>query len=422
MKYTKYDMGNYFLHTIETDRFKTININLNIKRIAKENEVTIRKVLVDTLFDSCKKYPTRKELEIYSEELYGLGMDILNIKSGKCNILSLRETFLNDKYLEENILEKGIELLNEIIFNPNIKNKEFDKTSFDLAKRIVKNDIESIKDNPSYYGNITLFKAINSKSPISFTPNIKDLEKITRKNLYDYYLDIIKNDQIDIFIIGNIDSLKVKKIFEETFKIEKRNNKKINHYILETKKGDCELIKEKLPINQSQLVMGYNFDSLTPFENTYVLNLLSFILGGSADSKLFKVVREKKSLCYSINSSYNVLAGLLIIKAGIDCENYELVNKLINEQIELIKNGNITDNEIKNGKKIYKNSCLELFDSPNSLIGMYVSKEYIDSDLYEDKIKNIDKVTKEDIITLINKMHLNKIVLLEGEQNEETNN
>lgn len=422
MKYTKYNMNGYSLHVIETNKFKTININLNIKRIAKENEITLRKVLVNTLFDSCKKYPTRKELEIYSEELYGLGMSMLNVKSGKCNILSLRETFLNDKYTIESILEKGISLLNEIIFNPNVTKNEFNKKSFEIAKRITKNEIESVKDNPPYYGNISLFKAINSKNPISFTPNLEDLEKITRKNLYEYYLDIIDNDQIDIFIIGNIDSLKVKEIFEKIFKIKDRKITKMNHYILENKQGDGKLIKEKLPINQAQIVIGYNFDSLTKFENVYVLNLLSFILGGSADSKLFKIVREKESLCYSINSTYNVLAGLLIISAGIDSANYELTNKLINEQIEEIKRGKISDLEIENGKKIYKNSCLELFDSPNSLIGMYVSKEYIDSDLYEDKIKNIDKVTKKDIITLINKMHLNKIILLEGEQNEEKDN
>ena len=401
MKYTKYDMGGYFLHTIETDKFKDININLNIKRKSKKDEI-----------------PTRKELEIHAEDLYGLAMNIFDLKSGKCNVISLREAFLNDKYTGEDTLKQGIELLNEVVFNPNIEDNKFNEKSFQVAKRIVKNDIESIKDNPSFYGNIRLFQEINSKNPISFIANLDDLKDITSESLYKYYLDIINNDQIDIFIIGKIDSLKVKKIFEDNFNISKRDIKKIDHYVFENNIGDGKIIKETLPINQCKLVMGYNFESLTKFENRYVLNLLSFILGGSADSKLFKEVREKESLCYSINSSYNSLAGLITISAGIDYDNFKKTKKLIEKQIEEIKNGNISDEELENGKKIYKNSCLELFDSPSSLIGMYISADYMDADLYEEKIKNIEKVTKENIIALINKMHLNKIFILEGESDE----
>lgn len=418
MKYTKYDMGGYFLHTIETDKFKDININLNIKRKSKKDEITIRKVLINTLFDSCKKYPTRKELEIHAEDLYGLAMNIFDLKSGKCNVISLREALLNDKYTGEDTLKQGIELLNEVVFNPNIEDNKFNEKSFQVAKRIVKNDIESIKDNPSFYGNIRLFQEINSKNPISFIANLDDLKDITSESLYKYYLDIINNDQIDIFIIGKIDSLKVKKIFEDNFNISKRDIKKIDHYVFENNIGDGKIIKETLPINQCKLVMGYNFESLTKFENRYVLNLLSFILGGSADSKLFKEVREKESLCYSISSSYNSLAGLITISAGIDTDNFKKTKKLIEKQLKEIKNGNISDEELENGKKIYKNSCLELFDSPSSLIGMYISADYMDADLYEEKIKNIEKVTKENIIALINKMHLNKIFILEGESDE----
>ena len=418
MKYIKYDMGGYFLHTIETDKFKTIHINLNIKRKSKKEEITIRDVLINTLIDSCKKFPTRKEIEIETEELYGLGLNINLVNSGRCNIITFNETFLNNKYIDDDILEKAISYLNEIVFNPNVENNKFNTKSFELATRIVKNSIESIKDNPSFYGKHCLIKEINSNNPLSFISNEKDLEKINPTNLYEYYKNVIENDQIDVFVIGQINSLEIKELFGKIFKINKRNNKKIDHFVLENNIGDGKIYKEKLPIYQTKLLMGYNFETLTDFENRYVSGMLSYILGGSADSMLFKVVREKESLCYSINSGYNVLSGLLIIQAGIDSSKYEKTKKLIIKQIEEIKKGNFTLDDLENGKKIYKNSALELFDSPSSIINMYMSHEYIGSDLYEEKIKNIDKVTKEDIIKLSNKMHLNKIVLIEGEEDE----
>ncbi len=421
MKYIKYDMNGYFLHTIETDKFKTININLNIKRETKKEELTIRDVLINTLIDSSKKFPTRREIEIETEELYGLGMNINLVNSGKCNIINVDETFLNNKYIDDDILENSISFLNEIIFNPNVIDGKFNEDSFKLAKRIVKNNIDSIKDNPGYYGKHCLIEKINPDNPLSFLPNTKDLDKINSRNLYEYYLDVIENDEINIFVIGNIDSLKIKELFEKIFKISKRKTKKINHYILEHNIGDGDLYKEKLPINQTKLLMGYNFEEITDFENKYVSGMLSYILGGSADSMLFKTVREKESLCYSINSRYNILSGIMIVDSGIDADNYELTKKLIMEQIEEIKKGNFAEKDLENGKKIYKNSALELFDSPSSIINMYISHEFINSDLYEEKIKNIDKVTKEDVINLATKLHLNKIVLIEGEENEEDN-
>lgn len=422
MKYIKYDMSGYFLHVIETNKFKTININLNIKRESKKEEITLRDLLINTLIDSSKKFPTRKEIEIETEELYGLGLNINLVNSGKCNLISLNETFLNNKYIDDDILERAISYLNEIVFNPNVENNEFNIDSFNLAKRIVKNNIESLKDNPSSYGRHCLLKEINPNNPLTFIPSIEELENITPNELYEYYNNVINNDEINIFVIGDVNSEEIKKIFEKVFIIKNRNTEKINHYIIENNIGDGNIYKEKLPINQSKLLMGYNFKQVTEFENKYVSSMLSYILGGSADSMLFKVVREKESLCYSINSGYNQLSGILIIHAGIDGDKYEKTKELIINQIEEIKKGNFTDEDLENGKKIYKNSALELFDSPNSIINMYMSHEYIGSDLYEDKIENIDKVTKEDIIALANKLHLNKIVLIEGEEDEENNN
>lgn len=422
MKYIKYDMSGYFLHVIETNKFKTININLNLKRESKKEEITLRDLLINTLIDSSKKFPTRKEIEIETEELYGLGLNINLVNSGKCNMIILNETFLNNKYIDDDILERAISYLNEIVFNPNVENNEFNIDSFNLAKRIVKNNIESLKDNPSSYGRHCLLKEINPNNPLTFISSIEELENITPNELYEYYNNVINNDEINVFVIGDVNSEEIKKIFEKVFTIKNRNTEKINHYIIENNIGDGNIYKEKLPINQSKLLMGYNFKQVTEFENKYVSSMLSYILGGSADSMLFKVVREKESLCYSINSGYNQLSGILIIHAGIDGDKYEKTKELIANQIEEIKTGNFTDEDLENGKKIYKNSALELFDSPNSIINMYMSHEYINSDLYEDKIKNIDKVTKEDIVSLANKLHLNKIVLIEGEEDEENNN
>ena len=57
----------------------------------------------------------------------------------------------------------------------------------------------------------------------------------------------------------------------------------------------------------------------------------------------------------------------------------------------------------------------ELEDSIYSMMSLYVSKEYLDLDLLEERKKEIEKVTKEDIIKFSKKIHMDTIYLLEGE-------
>ena len=141
----------------------------------------------------------------------------------------------------------------------------------------------------------------------------------------------------------------------------------------------------------------------------------SLILGGNPNSKLFQNVREKNSLCYHISSSIAAISKIITIVAGINKENYEKTIKLIKKEIDNMKKGNIEDFEIEEAKKIYIASCKQVYDSPTSIINNYLSREYINLDLVEDRIKNIKKVTKEDVIEFAKKVHIDTIFLLEGD-------
>lgn len=416
MKYTKINMKNYNLHVIKTDKFKTISVKVNFKRLVKKEELTKRIMLIHTLTESTKKYPTKRDLEIETENLYNLSFYAEIINSGRYGIISLNAKFLNEKYTENTMMEKSIEFLNEIIFRPNIINNNFEKNSFNLAKRYVKDEIDSLKDNPSRYSVYKAYEAVNPNNPALFNSvgYKEDLKQITSENLFEYYENFIDNDIVDIFVVGNIDVDNIKEIFEKNFIIKDRNSKSEKHLSLEKNIGDKKVVKEKLPINQGKLVVCYNFENLTDFENRYVSTIYSFILGGCSDSKLFKNIREKESLCYQIHSTYSGLSGILTVFSGVDFDKMDSTIDLIEKEIEAMKRGEFTLDDIKKGIKIYTNSCIELLDSPNSIINLYCSTEYLGSALIKEKLEEVNKITKEDIVKFANKIHLNKIFELKG--------
>ena len=421
MKYKKIKKDNYNLHVINTDKFKTVTVRINFKRKIKKEEITIRNLLNDILINTSKKYNTSRDIEIKTEELYSLGISSTSYKSGNYHIMSFKESFLNEYYTEKGMNEKSIKFLLELIFNPNVKNKKFDEEYFKLIKKTVKEDIESIKDNPSKYSIIKLYEAMDD-GPLSYRTSgyLKDLEKITEENLYEYYKSVLKNDIIDIFIIGNIDEKKLN-IFDKYIKNNKRIEDNNSHFIeLNPVNNDLE-IKEEIKTNQSKLAIGLTTSDLTDFELKYALSIYSLILGGNPNSKLFQNVREKNSLCYYINSSVSIIPKIITITAGINSKDYKKTVELIKIEIEKMKNGEFTLKEINEAKKVYINGCNETYDSPNTIINNYLSYEYGNLDLVEKRLKEIKKVTKKDIINVANKIELNKIFFLEGTINNEKN-
>lgn len=420
MKYQKIERDNYRLHLIETKKFKTITIDVKYKRKIKKEDMTIRRLLVQTLLESSLKYPSRRALEAETEDLYALSVGGNCFVSGNYDIMNFTSTFLNEHYTEPGMNKRSLEFLFQILLNPNVKQGEFNKESFLISKRVIEDDIKSFKDYPKNYSVSRMLEKMDSKSPLSYhnCGYLKDLKKIDEKQLYNYYNDAIKNDILDIAIIGDIKKEDVLPIIDSYFSNHSKNIESESHFvkpISNVKK--IKNITEELPINQSHLIIGCTFDELDDFELRYVLNVYSFILGGSGDSILFKTVREKNSLCYNINSSYNILGSILAIKAGIDYKNASKTTELIKEALEQMKNGDFSIDEVEKAKIIFKNSCIEIVDSPKNLINTYISHEYLKSDLLEEKVKKIDKVTKEMVVNLANKIHINTIYLLKGESN-----
>lgn len=423
MNYTKYEIGPYNIHIIETNKFKTINIKTVFKRKIVKEEVTIRNFLSDILLSSCKKYQSEREIAIASENLYDPYYRTNVTISGNYSLLTFDISFLNKKYTEPDIFDKSVEFMSEILFNPNIIENKFDKKAFQIVKIALKKQIESITDNPKRYSLIRLLEEMDKNSVMAIRKDgsLDDLEKITEENLYKYYLDVIKKDKVDIFIIGDVDKCDVKDTIKKYFKLNtiKKNNKD-NHFI-EHKKYHLrnKEFKENKDVNQSNLQIGCKLINLSEFEMKYVSTIYSIILGGGTDSLLFKNVREKNSLCYSVSSNIYRVYNLMIISAGIDFENYKKTISLIKKEMNNMKNGKFDESNIEAAKAIFINTCEELMDSPIDIINSYIAKNYLDIDLLDERIKNIVNVTKDDIINFSKKVKLDTIFCLVGGSDNE---
>ncbi len=422
MEYIKKDLGSYKLHLIKTDKFKSITVKVSFHRVIKKNEITIRNILSDMFMQSSKKYNSKRELTIKAQDLYAAGLRTTNSRLGNYINTDFYLTVLNDKYTEDGNFASSLEFLSEIMFNPDVENGKFNEEKLDIVKSTCRSALNSIKEDASNYSLIRMAEAFGEGEPISYRMMgyLEDLDDITGTSLYEFYLDMIKNDFVDIFVIGDISIKETTDLIKKYFKFDTLKKLKMPFMVEEKKPRRSKLVfNEEIDNTQSKLAIGCRINGLSEYERNYPLTLFNVIFGGCSDSKLFKEVREENSLCYTIYSITNKLDNVLLIRAGIDKENYKKTVSLIEKNLKDMCNGKFDETDILMAKEYYNTALEEIEDSQSKIINNYLMMELINTDDIDVKREKMSKVTKSEIVKVAKKVTIDTIFCLEGVRNEE---
>ena len=132
-------------------------------------------------------------------------------------------------------------------------------------------------------------------------------------------------------------------------------------------------------------------------------------------SKLFMNVREKQSLCYHCSSSYNAYKGAILISCGLEPSNREVAERAILAQIEALRRGEITEEELSAAKKSLENGYRQLLDSPGAMETYYYGRALLGVDpsleLCRERIRS---VTREEIAALAQGLIPDTVYFLRG--------
>lgn len=414
------DVKGLKVHVIPTDKFKTNTIVFKMKSPINKNEVTKRALLPHVLQSNSLKYPTTAKLRSYLDELYGAVFYVDLAKKGEYHIISLTIEIANEKFLSDSepLLEKGFAFLSEIIKNPNVKNGMFDSDTVENEKRSLKQRIQSVYDDKMKYSNFRLVQEMCKEEPYALYVHgqKEDIDSITPTNLYEYYEQTLKEDELDLYVVGDIENEKVTKMAENIFQFSARTPKSVNRR--DTAKSEVNEIKEVQDVKQGKLNIGYRTNISYGDNDYYALQVFNGIFGGFSHSKLFLNVREKESLAYYVTSRLESHKGLMLVMSGIDNQNYEKAVSIINTQMDAMREGDFSEEEISQTKAVMKNQILETLDTARGMVEIFYHNVVSDTSVSLDHwISKMDEVTKEEIIHVSNKLKLDTIYFLtEGGQ------
>ena len=408
------------LHIIKTEKFKTNLLAVYLTMPLNKETVTLNALIPAVLKRGSATMQTSDEISKKLEEMYGASFDCGIDKIGDNQILKFYIESINNDYLpiNEDLLKQSIEKLLEIILNPLLENAVFKEEYVQSEKQNLKQIIEGKIDNKAQYAFTKCIEEMYKDKPYGLYKYgyVEDLEKIDAKNLYNQYNNLINNCKIDIFISGNIEE-NVSSIVKENENIKKLNERKAQ-FITNGEKSnisnEIKTIEEKMDISQGKLVIGLDIEEDTK-ESKYIATVYNAILGGTPTSKLFQNVREKASLAYTASSSYLKHKNNIFIRCGIEIQNYEKAVEIIKQQLEEIRNGNFTDDEINSAKTNIIATIKSIPDEQDTEITYYFGQELSEIKMnFEEYENNVNLVTKQNIIDFANKIKINTIYFLRG--------
>ena len=426
MEYNKQEIRQGItLHSINTDKFKTNLIAIFLTTPLTRENVTFNAILSSTLRRGNKNLTTQEEISKRLEEMYGASFDCGLDKMIDNHILKFYIESINDSYLpenSENILNASIDMILDMIFNPLIENDGFIEEYVDQEKESIRQRINMKIDNKAAYAKMRCVEEMYKDEPTGLFRYgyIEDLENINNKNLYEYYKKLIDECKIDIFISGNLENIDYKKMINDA--IENKNIKErepifILKQIEAKKEKEEKTVTESMDVQQGKLVIGldilFNEEDIKDTNIRFQAKIYNSILGGSANSKLFQNVREKESLAYTASSSYVMFRSNIFINCGIEIENYEKTLEIIKKQLDDMANGDFSDEDIENAKKKIVSSTISIEDEQDTSIIYFFGQELTGTNIsISDYIKNINNVSKDEIINIAKKVKINTVYFL----------
>ena len=412
------------LHVIPTEKYKTVRILVRFNTLLDRKTITKRTLLSSLLETNSLHYPDQVKLSEALAELYGASFGLNVNKKGNHHWLNISMNLVNDKYLEDShVMAGAVDFINEILFHPNITAGAFDQETFEREKENLASYLESINEDKQTYASLALQNLYFSQSENQRIPSfgtLEDLETETAESIAEYYQRMMKEDKVDIFVIGDVTAEEVVGLFKQLPFVDREAGMGAIFYE-QPARNVIEERSEQEPLAQSKLNLGYHTDVYYEDENYFALQVFNGIFGGFAHSKLFMNVREKENLAYYASSSIDTFRGFLTVQTGIDGKNRNQVLHLVSKELDNIRSGKITELEMQQTKAMLKNQYLLAQDNS----GAVLEKEYLHIlmparyQTADEWIRQMEAVTIEQVQEVAKGIQLQAIFFLEGETIDE---
>lgn len=298
------------------------------------------------------------------------------------------------KTLSSNIC-KGAEILLDMLTG-----SKFDQEEMDRERKVICEEIKMVKDTPDDDVYDTISELVASGNPLgrSILGTPESLAGIDRSRLVDYRDQMYARDSIVVAVAGNFDEEAIEAIFEDRLTSLRQEKPKKEIQLKPYQQSFNVKVRD---IEQTHICLATPGIALDD-PRYYAFVLLNSIFGGSMSSRLFQNIREQKGLAYSVCSMnlFSSYWGFFSIYAGVSTEKAEEALDAIHYELDSLRTGGVTEEELAMAKEQMKSSYIFGLESVNSRMFSIGKNKLLLDRVYseEEVLSSFDRVTREDIL------------------------
>ena len=416
-----------WLNHLQTDKFKTACLSVNLLTQLSRENAAMNALIPFVLRRGTTRYPDMDALSARMDELYGAAAEPVVRRLGEVQCLGFYASFPEGDYLPggRSVLRESCELLGQLLLSPATRGGLLLPRYVDSEKEKMLEIIRGrINDKHSY----AIFRCLEEMCSyeafaVSRLGGESECEAINYKKLTRRYHTLLQESPVEIFYCGRSPLREVSFALKDALATLPRGE--IDYDIgtevrMNALEDQPRFVEEAMDVAQGKLVIGWRLGDCMEDPDHAAILTFNTVFGGGTKSKLFANLREKRQLCYYADSSTDLHKGLLLVSAGIDFEMLEAARDEIFRQLEAIRQGDVSEEELSAAKAVLASELRAMCDNQGALEGFLLSQALDGLDYGPLELAALtEDVTKEDVIAVANSLDCDLIYFLKGEEPEE---
>ena len=364
-----------FITTLDAEKFNRCRITIHLRYPALRRSATDAAVLPLVLERGYAGCPDMTELSRKLARLYGADLGVDQSSAGIDRVLTVDICGIKDRFAldGENLTREYADIAFGTIFEPYLIDGVFDPEAVRIEKESLARRLDAEFNNKRLYCVRQARRKFYGDSPagIELGGYKSDLPNVTPQTLKAEYDRILSLASIDVMVQGADPALVEELLLQKlagAARSPQRFAMPLAMPIIET-----QHFSEEIPgLTQAKLCMLFTTGEANPNPpSVSILRVAMSVLGGSATSRLFRNVREKQSLCYYCGSAAQRATGVMMIDSGVEPGKEQQAEAAIIAELEGLKNGPITQEEVDDCRRGLLSSMDALGDSLAALENWY---------------------------------------------------
>ena len=420
-------MPSTTLTYVHTDKFKTCCLSVSLIAPLSAETASLNALLPRVLMRGSATYPDMASINAHLDMLYGARVVPMVRKKGECHCIGFLADFIDDDFVPkgEKVLEKVCDLVGELLLSPRTHGGLLTGEYVESEKKNLADEIRAAINDKRTYAVERLFELMcpDEAFGVSRLGDLTRVEAITASSLTRHYKKLLPQARVEIFYCGSRPIERVEGALHRAFAAMPRAAKAVpaaTDVRISPVKDTPRVFTDKMEVTQGKLSLGFRLGEIMLAPNYPALMVFNAVYGGAVTSKLFENVREKLSLCYYASSRIEKHKGVMAVTSGVEFSKFEEAKSEILHQLDLMKQGEISDFELVAARRAVITSIKATLDSPIGLEDLCFDYRLAEISITPDEMAALcDSVTREELVRIANSTRLDAVYYLTGKEAEE---